>query len=80
MSVFTPKTALLSTSLCMIMILPPKAEDVLLTRDTQKTSLRAFKGYFKTRIPKMLATFCYPDSKVGQLFKCWSKDLNSGLF
>lgn len=30
MSVFKPKTALLSTSMCMI--LPPKAEDLLLAR------------------------------------------------
>ena len=58
------------------MILPSEAEGLLSSKGAHKNFLRVSKGSFKTRVPKMLATSCYPDSgkikplsKVAQLFR-----------
>lgn len=58
------------------MILPSEAEGLLSLKGAHENFLIVCKGSFKTRVPKMLATSCCPDSgkikplsKVAQLFR-----------
>ena len=67
MSVFKPKTVLLPTSfrsswLCLIMTLPSEAEDFLSVKGIHKNFLIVSGRSFKTRVPKLLAMPCYPNS------------------